>query len=155
MSKFGVESKKSPIEGLGLFATHPFLVGQKIAPYLGPTTDKIPPSKSSAPSPTYWLEIKPGLWLDGSSAQNPARHANHSCAPNVELVYDDTTHEAWLIAIRDIATGNEITFDYGFSIAEGLFHSCQCKDASCTGRIVAAPLRPALRRHLRFSRSRD
>ena len=154
MSPHGVESKTSPIEGLGLFATQTFSVGQKIAPYLGPTTERID-SPASAKSATYWLEIKPGLWLDGSSPENPARHVNHSCGPNAELVYDNTTDEAWLIAAQAIATNDEITFDYGFSIADGLFHPCRCRQTNCVGHIVAAPLRPALRRHLRFSRSRD
>ncbi len=155
MSPYGVESKTSPIEGLGLFATQSFAVGQKIAPYLGHTTERIDPPSSSAKSATYWLEIKPGLWLDGSSAENPARHANHSCAPNAELIYDNTFNEAWLIASQAITANDEITFDYGFSIAEGLFHPCCCGQTNCAGHIVAAPLRPALRRHLRFSRSRD
>ena len=155
MNGHGVESKKSLIEGLGLFATKSFLVGQKIAPYTGPATNKIESFDSPANSKTYWLEIKPGLWLDGSSVQNTARHANHSCAPNAELVYLDSTQEAWLIASRDIAPCDEITFDYGFSIAEGLFHPCRCKQATCAGYIVATPLRPSLLRHLRFSRSRD
>lgn len=155
MNPFGVESKTSPIEGLGLFATQAFSVGQKIAPYVGTLTDKVEPSKTSAKSPTYWLEIKPGLWLDGSSQNNPARHANHSCAPNAELVYSETNEEACLIATTSITPGDEITFDYGFSLADGLFHSCHCEQPSCTGHIVAAPLRPALRRHLRFSRPRD
>ncbi len=154
MSPYGVESKTSPIEGLGLFATQSFSVGQKIAPYLGHTTERID-SAMTAKSATYWLEIKAGLWLDGSSAENPARHANHSCTPNAELVYEEQTHEAWLIASHAIATDDEITFDYGFSIAEGLFHPCYCRQTNCAGHIVAAPLRPALRRHLRFSRSRD
>ena len=152
MSPYGVESKTSPIEGLGLFATTPFSVGQKIAPYLGSTTKHID-SPAKAKSPTYWLEIQPGQWLDGSSAGNPARHANHSCAPNAELVYNETTGEAWLIATQPIAISDEITFDYGFSIADGLFQPCHCKQPSCPGHIVATPLRPALRRHLRFSRS--
>ena len=112
-------------------------------------------SKCPNHSTCQWLEIKPGLWLDGSSQNNPARHANHSCAPNAELVYSETNEEACLIATTSITPGDEITFDYGFSLADGLFHSCHCEQPSCAGHIVAAPLRPALRRHLRFSRPRD
>ena len=154
MNAPGTESKPSPISGQGLFATHAFAGGERLAPYLG-TPLTAPPSVSAPGEPTYLVEIRPGLWLDGASADNPARHANHSCAPNAELVHDDASGHPWLVALRPIEAGEEITFDYGFSLAESLFHPCRCGAEACVGRIIAAPLRPALRRHLRFSRRRD
>ena len=104
-------------------------------------------------------EVAAGLWLDGSVADNPARWANHSCEPNAELIWHGSVEGAWLTSLRPLLAGEEITFDYGFSLAESLFHPCACGTAACIGRIIAAPLRPALRRHLRrhlrFSRPRD
>ena len=150
----GTESKPSPISGLGLFATRAFAAGERIAPYRG-TLLASPPAVNAPGQPTYLVEIQPGVWLDGAAADNPARHANHSCAPNAELILDAAAGHPWLVTLRPIAAHEEITFDYGFSLAESLFHPCQCGAATCVGRIIAAPLRPALRRHLRFSRRRD
>ena len=153
MSWPGLESKPSPIAGTGLFATQVFTSGQKLLPYLGKVMPS--PPRSLLGQPTFILEIKPGAWIDGQNENNLARFANHSCAPNAELVFDKEQKEAWLIARQTIPVGEEITFDYGFSLAESLFHPCQCGQANCVGKIIASPLRPALLRHLRFSRPRD
>jgi hypothetical protein len=60
-----------------------------------------------------------------------------------------------LCATSHILPGDEITFDYGFSLSESLFNPCSCGKMTCPGKIIAEPLRPALRRHLRFLRRRD
>ena len=154
MSEPDVASRPSPIAGLGLFATRAFASGERIAPYSGRISTQ-PPRTEASDGKVYALEITPGRWLDGATADNPARHANHACHPNAELVWHDGESAAWLTALKPIAVGDEITFDYGFSLAESLFHPCACGAADCVGRIIATPLRPALRRHLRFSRPRD
>jgi SET domain-containing protein len=154
MSTPDIESRPSPIAGRGLFAKRGFAPGERIAPYSGTLTSE-PPSKISSGGGVYTLEISSGRWLDGASSDNPSRHANHACHPNAELIWHDPESAAWLTALVPIAAGEEITFDYGFSLAESLFHPCACGATNCAGRIIAAPLRPALRRHLRFSRRRD
>ena len=154
MSAKDVESRPSCIAGLGLFAQRDFAPGERITPYSGKTTNQ-PPSEATSGGKVYALEISPGRWLDGSGADNPSRHANHACNPNAELTWHEPESMAWLTALRPVACGEEITFDYGFSLAESLFHPCACGAADCVGRIIATPLRPTLRRHLRFSRPRD
>ena len=154
MSIADVVSRPSPIAGLGLFAARDFTAGERISPYTGTTTSQAP-TGAPAHGKIYHLEVTPGRWLDGSSDDNPARHANHACHPNAELIWDEQESTAWLTASQPIAAGAEITFDYGFSLADSLFHPCACGASDCIGRIIASPLRPALRRHLRFSRPRD
>ena len=154
MSNRNVVSRPSPIAGLGLFAVRDFTPGERISPYTGGMTSQ-PPTAASTQGKVYALEVAPGRWLDGSAEDNPARHANHACHPNAELIWDEQESAAWLTALKPIAAGSEITFDYGFSLADSLFHPCACGAPDCIGRIIAAPLRPALRRHLRFSRPRD
>jgi SET domain-containing protein len=154
MNTSGTVTQPSAISGRGLFATRPFSSGERIAPYAGPLTS-IRPTTLDASAPVYGLEVSPGVWLDGSLDDNPSRHANHSCQPNAELVWHGEAEGAWLTAAHPIEPGAEITFDYGFSLAESLFHPCRCGTPECVGRIIARPLRPALRRHLRFSRPRD
>jgi SET domain-containing protein len=154
MNNADVESRPSPIAGLGLFAKREFAAGERLSPYSGTTTSE-PPSEASTGGKVYALEIAPGRWLDGASEDNPSRHSNHACHPNAELVWHDEESQAWLTALRPILAGEEITFDYGFSLAESLFHPCACGASDCVGRIIATPLRPTLRRHLRFSRPRD
>lgn len=154
MSRRDLATRPSAIAGLGLFARRPFGAGETIARYTGRSSGT-PPAPAPGTTAVYALELRPGLWLDGSAADNPARHANHSCDPNAELVWPGLGAGARLVARRPIPPDEEITFDYGFSLADSLGHPCACGQADCAGRIVAAPLRPALRRHVRFSRPRD
>jgi SET domain-containing protein len=153
MSEDVVETRRSGIAGRGLFARRDFASGERLAPYRGPTTTT-PPVRPET-GEVLALEVAAGLWLDGSGVDNPGRWANHSCEPNAELIWHDSSREAWLTSLRPLQAGEEITFDYGFSLADSLFHPCTCRTPGCIGRIIAAPLRPALRRHLRFSRPRD
>ena len=147
----GTETRTSAIHGEGLFTTRTFAAGERVAPYSGPTSTSVPPPSDAR---AFALEIRPGLWLDGSSERNPARAANHSCEPNADLVWDPDSGSAWLIARLDLPAGTEVTFDYGFSLAEALTQPCRCGSPACAGRIVAAPLRPSLRRHLRLPGAR-
>ena len=151
MNAAGVETRPSAIDGLGLFALRSFLAGERLAPYSGPTKLH-PPAQTDGP--VFTLELRPGLWIDGSGSDNPARSANHSCHPNAALIWDERDATAWLTAQEDIPAGSEVTFDYGFSLADAIAHPCRCGSPDCAGRIVAAPLRPALRRHLRTQGAR-
>ena len=73
---------------------------------------------------------------------------NHSCSPNAQFVYHarndvDTKHlpdgyiVAWhLIACRDIAQGEPITYDYNTTESSMVQpFDCVCKSKECLGRI--------------------
>ncbi len=63
------------------------------------------------------LQIGPSEYLD---LEQPGVFLNHSCEPNAGVV-DDTV----VIALRDIAPGEEITFDYSTTMSEQ-FETMQC-----------------------------
>jgi SET domain-containing protein len=69
---------------------------------------------------------------------------NHSCAPNCRA--EVVRGRIWIVARTDIPAGAELTFDYGFSLAEGRLHPCRCGAARCAGFIVNAAQRWRLRR---------
>lgn len=135
----------SPIHGTGLFARSPHRRGDILCHFTGPVASRPPPA--DAAGRTYSLELEPGRWIDGSGSDNLARHANHSCDPSAEAVRQ--SDRVALVALRDLGPGEEITFDYGFGLADALGNSCRCGAILCAGRILASPLRPLLRRHLR------
>ena len=88
--------KTSPIHGRGLFARHWIPRGAVIGVCEGE------PAKRNGPYV---------LWLDENNAlhvANEMRYINHSPTPNAAY-YDDAT----VVALRDIAPGEEITHDYG------------------------------------------
>jgi hypothetical protein len=95
-----------------------------------------------------WLAMQVGddLWLcsDGNLADDCG---NHSCDPNAGFV----TGEPILFALRDIAVGAEICWDYSTSLSEPAWTlECRCGSPQCRGTIRSWPeLTPAQRERLR------
>ncbi len=55
---------------------------------------------------------------------------NHSCTPNAGLRFTDGG--VFLIATRDIAPGEEITWDYSTTLTQSNWHMiCQCRSPEC------------------------
>ncbi|XP_077298609.1 histone-lysine N-methyltransferase ash1 [Arctopsyche grandis] len=86
----------------------------------------------------YCLNLDGGLVIDGHRMGGEGRFVNHSCQPNCEM-------QKWsvnglfrmaLFALRDIRPGEELTYDYNFSLfnpAEG--QPCKCDSENCRGVI--------------------
>src|SRR5204863_4559203 len=81
--------------------------------------------------------------LDGNMAWNLARFVNHHCEPNSEAQLIEG--RIWIVAIRDIPSGEEITFNYGYDLESYREHPCHCGAKSCVGYIVAEEFFPVLR----------
>jgi SET domain-containing protein len=98
-------------------------------------------------------EDLPSVYYD---LADQTRWINHSCDPNssVHSSWDEVAgiFTTWWQALRDIAPGEEITYDYAF--AGHLAVPCNCGTAKCRGLIVdldeldeiPAEMRPYLRR---------
>lgn len=86
-------------------------------------------------SNAYIFTLNEKVDLDGDVPWNPARFINHSCAPNCEAEQDGD--HIWIIARRDIAAGEELSFNYGYDLVDYRDHPCHCGTADCVGFIVA------------------
>ncbi len=93
---------------------------------------------------TYIFDLNQRHDLDARRGGNISRFINHSCEPNCRSELD--RGHIWIIAERDIAPGEEITFDYGFAFRDWADNPCRCGTASCAGFIVAENQRWRLRR---------
>lgn len=61
--------------------------------------------------------------------QEPERHVNHSCEPNV-------VSKDWCeVALRDIKKGEEILSDYVEELPSAELMECHCKSDKCRGFI--------------------
>jgi len=89
--------------------------------------------------------------IDGDVPWNTARHINHSCTPNAQS--DNARGHIWITARRDIPTGEEITFDYGFPYATWRDHPCCCGTKKCVGYIVASEHRWRVKKILRAEKT--
>lgn len=96
-------------------------------------------------SPDPRLRGQP-LEVDGEFMSGPTRFINHSCEPNLRIFArvgdhaDRHVHDVALFAIRDIAKGEELTFDYLGKASEDRDWSdqqhmlrCLCGSKKCRG----------------------
>ncbi len=116
--------------GLGLFATAPFRKGEYIVEYTGKRLTNKEVEKIT--ENRYLLEINNRYTIDGSTRDNLARYANHSCKPTA---YAETIRgRAFLIARRAISPGEEITWNYGKEYFNDFIKEKGCRCPSCEGK---------------------
>jgi len=79
-----------------------------------------------------------------------AAFVNHSCDPNCES--DQIDNRIWIIALRDIAAGEELTYDYNIYDADpGDLATCHCGSSNCRGTMLCDE---EVERHKRVLRRR-
>lgn len=137
----GLEVRATADRGRGLFATVAFAKGERVVAMTGwlATTDALEDD-------WFVLQVGDDLWLcsHGMAADDCA---NHACEPNVGFLAGDTT----LYALRDIAPGEEIGWDYSTSLSHPEWSlTCRCGAATCRGEVLPwSRLSPELRERLR------
>ena len=134
--------KKSNIDknGRGLYATKDIKEGTKIINYVGKIITKKKSEESNKfdnSKPIYLFDLNSKYDLDGDVPFNTARLINHSCQNNCE--YEGKGLKLWVVAVKDIKKGEEITCDYGFSYdSDYKQFPCNCGYKNCVGFIVRA-----------------
>jgi SET domain-containing protein len=119
---------KSGIHGRGVFTTAPVAKGSLLLTYGGPQLRFL----ETTPQ-TLAVQIDLDLYLGASGGMDD--YVNHSCDPNAGLVIS-SRDDVRLIAIRDIAAGEEIFFDYSTTMNEDDFEMpCHCGRPGCRGII--------------------
>ena len=125
---------KSPLHGLGCFATVRLLKGDRIAEYAGEKiSHKEAMRRMKRPNGKRISELESEWYIDGSVEGNQTQYINHSCDPNADAFVIDGS--LFIFAMREIAPGEEITVDYLNSFEQDQ-SVCQCRTASCRQRII-------------------
>src|SRR6266516_7305987 len=104
---------KSRIAGLGLFAAQDIRQGTQILPYIGEKITKAESTRRLAQGNVYIFTFNERYDIVGALLRNTARYSNHSCDPNCAI--EKTTRTLWLVALRDISDGEELTYNYGYA----------------------------------------
>jgi len=127
--------RPSPIHGLGAFARKDIAKGTRVIEYVGERIDKQESVRRCSQNNEFIFTLNACQDIDGSTSRNPARWINHSCAPNcaAEVQRD----RIWIVANRNIGSGEEITFNYGFDLEDYRDYPCACGAPHCVGYIVA------------------
>jgi hypothetical protein len=124
MKIHALEIRQTDHKGRGVFALEPIAHGQRILEFQGRVL-----KTAELTDDLLAMQIGPDEWLcsNGSLLDDCV---NHSCDPNAGFL-DGTPA---LYALRDIAAGEEIGWDYSTSIGEpGWTLACRCGSARCRG----------------------
>ena len=127
--------RPSRIHSLGCYTTEPISKGTFVVEYTGPRiTVEEADERYANHEETYLFGLTDGkLVIDG---QGVAAFINHSCDPNCET--EEIDGRIWIIALRDIAAGEELTYEYElYDSDEGEKAPCSCGAANCRGTMYS------------------
>ena len=140
--KIQVRVGVSHIDGKGVFAAQPIKKGTRILEYTGEKISRQDATERLARGNVYIFFFDTCYDIDGNTPKNLARYINHSCDPN--CVADIIAGSIWIIALRDIRTGEELSYDYGYELDDYEQRPCRCGAKHCCGYIVDKAYRTQL-----------
>ena len=123
-----VAVKQSPINGLGVFPLNSISRGELVLAI----------DDSRVVTPAFPLDTSKGEleyhcdYLAGGKVvlmQFPERHINHSCDPNTFV--KTILGVRYIFALRPIAAGEEITYDYCINGFGDTLWECHCRSRRC------------------------
>ena len=142
-----LQTRRSGVHGKGVFALCDLRAGERLIEYVGEiiTWEEAlnrHPHDPTNPNHTFYFHIDDGRVIDAKHGGNSSRWINHSCEPNCEA---DQTDEGrvFIKALRDIAPGEELFYDYGLIIDEPYTkklkaeYACWCGAPSCRGTMLS------------------
>jgi SET domain-containing protein len=124
----------SCIDRQGLFATQHIPQATRILAYIGEKITRRESARRLEAGNAYIFHVNYRYALDGATFANTARYINHSCEPNCTV--EKTDDILWIVALRDILEGEELTFNYGYDLKHYQDNPCHCGAKNCCGYIL-------------------
>ncbi|MFA5830570.1 MAG: SET domain-containing protein [Candidatus Paceibacterota bacterium] len=135
-----LEVRGSKTEGKGVFAKEDIKQGERLAIFGGTVLTIDEMNKLPEQNQSHLMQIEE-RFVFGTTSSNPedTDYFNHNCNPNAGF-----HGQIFLVAMRDIAKDEEITFDYamiisesvGVSIPEDIDMDCHCGAPNCWKRFT-------------------
>ena len=145
MANKKIEARKSDIHGNGVFAIAPIKKGEFVIEYKGKRRSHAEVDAEDAgdveSGHTFLFTLNDEYVIDANHKGNRARWINHSCNPN--CFADEQDGRIFITALRNIAAGEELNYDYGLIIEERytkklkLEYPCWCGSPNCRGTLLA------------------
>ena len=146
-----IQTRRSGVHGKGVFALQDLAEGETIIEYTGEiiTWDEAMdrhPHDPDQPNHTFYFHVDEDRVIDALYGGNSSRWINHSCDPNCEA--DEVGGRVFIKALRNIAAGEELNYDYGLVIEERYTpklkaeYPCCCGADQCRGTLLAPKRRP-------------
>lgn len=147
-----IQQRRSRIHGNGVFAVADIPAGTRLVEYRGlrrrhEEADALYGDDLET-GHTFLFTLNDDYLIDANLRGNVARWINHSCAPNCQAVLEEakgtdrSADRVFIEALRDIAAGEELTYNYGIRLA--VPHTarlkrqwaCRCGATECTGTML-------------------
>jgi SET domain-containing protein len=130
----GLIIRSSAIHAAGCYSTTAVRKGERVAEYTGRRLSKEEADTLYEDSHlTYLFGLGDGeIVIDGHCA---AMFINHSCDAYCETSEEDG--RVWITAIKNIAAGNELTFDYCLYDGGDDEATCNCGTPKCRGSMYS------------------
>jgi hypothetical protein len=129
----GLMIRSSSIHAAGCYTTRRIRKGTPVIQYDGPRFTKDEADERYADRfITYLFSTGNGDVIDGFGT---AMFINHSCDPNCETEHNGD--EVWIIAVRDIAPGEELTYEYNLHDSDDDDADCHCGSTKCRGTMFS------------------
>jgi SET domain-containing protein len=135
-----------------MFASAAIPKGEKLIQYKGRLRTHAEVDKSYADEVdtghTFLFTLNDEYVIDANLDGNAARWINHSCNPNCEAVFyedeggDLRKDSVWIESRRAIKPGEELSYNYGITLAERhtprmkALWACKCGARKCTGTML-------------------
>ena len=119
--------KKTRRKGRGIFANRNFKKGEKIIDIKGKMLNYKQLKKLGRYALVHYLAINENIFIGPSHDLDD--YINHSCNPNAGIKIKG--RKAFLISIKNIKNGEEITCDYSTIIENNWKMSCMCGEKNC------------------------
>ena len=126
--------RSSSIHAAGCYTTEPIRKGARVCEYAGKRLPKSIADERYADRPvTYLFTCGPNEVIDGFGT---AMFLNHSCDPNCETVQEEDGR-VFVMAIRAIAAGEELTYEYNLHDSDDEEADCYCGASRCRGTMFS------------------
>jgi SET domain-containing protein len=141
-----IQVRRSGVHGKGVFALQDIAKGETLIEYVGEViswdeAQDRHPHDPEDPNHTFYFHVNEDRVIDALFGGNSSRWINHSCDPNCEA--DEDNDRIFIKAIRNIAAGQELNYDYGLIIDEPYTkklkaeYPCWCGSANCRGTLLS------------------
>uniref|UniRef100_A0A182JWZ4 Histone-lysine N-methyltransferase n=1 Tax=Anopheles christyi TaxID=43041 RepID=A0A182JWZ4_9DIPT len=130
-------------KGFGLVTLEDLKSGQFVIEYVGEVINsgefvrRVQMMQTAKEENYYFLTVEPDMTIDAGPKGNVSRFINHSCEPNCETQKwtIGETRVIGLFAIKDIKSGEELTFNYNLESLGNNKSVCLCGAEKCSGYI--------------------
>jgi SET domain-containing protein len=130
----GLVIRSSEIHAAGCYTIRPIRKGRRICEYTGPRMSKeVADERYADRVVTYLFGYgEKDMVIDGFGTP---MFMNHCCAPNCETQEKD--ERIFVVALRDIAAGEELTYEYNLYDSDDATQDCYCGAPNCRGTMFS------------------